>query len=651
MASAQQHQVHSYAAHPPPSNHYDVRLPPIRELGVVYRDEHGPSAPPSQPEYAPVQSHPSRHDPQPWSRSSSGPGPAPSQHGAMLPPSDAPKSQYSNKPDGHGQYPPPGVPLSAQGSVGNVNSSGGRPSSGRGEPPSQPALKRARSNSSRCFRLRTLPTRHTQTILPVLANFIKATNLTKVTRRTNLLINHTNLLINHTNLLIKPTNHTSLLTRLTSRNKARPLLRRPASAYPPYVPPQHLAQRQYHTQPPPPQHPQHSQPSPNPSYPPPSPVEQWQQQPQQQQAPPPHYQSPVAQGPYNNFPRTTALVPESVDSRNGATPQDAKGASGRRDTIAQIVEHCNILYAFANRCASSPHVQPTPEELKDMSRRADLVVRLMDELRRLSLPDDQLPRDLPVPNGVEEHRPPKRPWEDTVDENENGPNAARLEQYSDDKGQSTAEIDMEIIRSKRATSAGGATPGQPKSKYRKRSRATPPGKCHSCNIRETPEWRRGPDGARTLCNACGLHYAKLMRKRDKNGIGPEGKPAITIESLRASTAPGPSPPHMGSQYPSPHLPTKAGPPPPHMQHSAHPSAHPQHPGSYPIMSAQQQSGHHPMMPPPQAHGEPAGVNVPAPPWMSSSASSSGGGRPPAYGEHQAYMRTSHPPSHARASPQ
>lgn len=39
---------------------------------------------------------------------------------------------------------------------------------------------------------------------------------------------------------------------------------------------------------------------------------------------------------------------------------------------------------------------------------------------------------------------------------------------------------------------------------RRKQRATPPGKCHSCNIRETPEWRRGPDGARTLCNACGL---------------------------------------------------------------------------------------------------------------------------------------------------
>ncbi|CAG8953404.1 hypothetical protein HYFRA_00010152 [Hymenoscyphus fraxineus] len=51
----------------------------------------------------------------------------------------------------------------------------------------------------------------------------------------------------------------------------------------------------------------------------------------------------------------------------------------------------------------------------------------------------------------------------------------------------------------------------PESKKR-RGRAAPPGRCHSCNRAETPEWRRGPDGARTLCNACGLHYAKLTRK-------------------------------------------------------------------------------------------------------------------------------------------
>ncbi|KAF4438887.1 aaa family atpase [Fusarium acutatum] len=38
-------------------------------------------------------------------------------------------------------------------------------------------------------------------------------------------------------------------------------------------------------------------------------------------------------------------------------------------------------------------------------------------------------------------------------------------------------------------------------------------RCHSCNRTDSREWRSGPDGARTLCNACGLHYAKLQRKR------------------------------------------------------------------------------------------------------------------------------------------
>ncbi|KAF2851639.1 GCS-domain-containing protein [Plenodomus tracheiphilus IPT5] len=46
-------------------------------------------------------------------------------------------------------------------------------------------------------------------------------------------------------------------------------------------------------------------------------------------------------------------------------------------------------------------------------------------------------------------------------------------------------------------------------KTRKRGRAAPPGRCHSCNRAETPEWRRGPDGARTLCNACGLRAPQL----------------------------------------------------------------------------------------------------------------------------------------------
>jgi len=39
-----------------------------------------------------------------------------------------------------------------------------------------------------------------------------------------------------------------------------------------------------------------------------------------------------------------------------------------------------------------------------------------------------------------------------------------------------------------------------------------PGRCHSCNRSETIEWRKGPDGEKTLCNICRLHYAKLTQK-------------------------------------------------------------------------------------------------------------------------------------------
>lgn len=36
--------------------------------------------------------------------------------------------------------------------------------------------------------------------------------------------------------------------------------------------------------------------------------------------------------------------------------------------------------------------------------------------------------------------------------------------------------------------------------------------CAQCLLTQTPEWRRGPKGSRTLCNACGLYYLKLVRK-------------------------------------------------------------------------------------------------------------------------------------------
>ncbi|KAF0470738.1 gata transcription [Gigaspora margarita] len=44
-------------------------------------------------------------------------------------------------------------------------------------------------------------------------------------------------------------------------------------------------------------------------------------------------------------------------------------------------------------------------------------------------------------------------------------------------------------------------------------------KCESCHTSSSPEWRRGPTGHKTLCNACGLRYsrtiAREIRKREQ----------------------------------------------------------------------------------------------------------------------------------------
>ncbi|KAJ3084999.1 hypothetical protein HK102_000407 [Quaeritorhiza haematococci] len=96
--------------------------------------------------------------------------------------------------------------------------------------------------------------------------------------------------------------------------------------------------------------------------------------------------------------------------------------------------------------------------------------------------------------------------------------------------------EIDLIRSKRARVPS------PTTQYRKRKKRTPsgPGRCHSCSATETPEWRRGPAGARTLCNACGLIYAKVLRQRATNTDGSTS--GLSIPSSHPSSAPSSSTP-------------------------------------------------------------------------------------------------------------
>ncbi|KAL1732512.1 blue light receptor [Schizophyllum commune] len=70
-------------------------------------------------------------------------------------------------------------------------------------------------------------------------------------------------------------------------------------------------------------------------------------------------------------------------------------------------------------------------------------------------------------------------------------------------------------------------------KKRKKSHAGEQYVCITCGRTDSPEWRKGPLGPKTLCNACGLRWAKQQRKTDDqpaegpgSGPGPgPGNPA------------------------------------------------------------------------------------------------------------------------------
>jgi hypothetical protein len=47
--------------------------------------------------------------------------------------------------------------------------------------------------------------------------------------------------------------------------------------------------------------------------------------------------------------------------------------------------------------------------------------------------------------------------------------------------------------------------------------------CSECGAVESPEWRKGPQGPKTLCNACGLRWAKKTRKEEGSSISPPSR--------------------------------------------------------------------------------------------------------------------------------
>jgi hypothetical protein len=197
--------------------------------------------------------------------------------------------------------------------------------------------------------------------------------------------------------------------------------------------------------------------------------------------PPPH----VDEGDFN----TRARYDRHFESWSYQDSLNRIGSTSR--TVFNFAEAYGRIAQEQQGPHQIPERLPTEREVADMLANADLMKRSLEQVRDLVQASIQSER-------AREGTKMKGPYEEDQD----------VAMYVDGSK-------SQYVPEKKRARGVSFLPNQGNKPATKSltQRAAPPGRCHSCNRIDTPEWRRGPDGARTLCNACGLHYAKLERKR------------------------------------------------------------------------------------------------------------------------------------------
>ena len=114
-------------------------------------------------------------------------------------------------------------------------------------------------------------------------------------------------------------------------------------------------------------------------------------------------------------------------------------------------------------------------------------------------------------------------------------------------GISTGDSSPALIRGDAGIAIPADHPGRPAGgysaadkKFSKKLKAADEYVCTDCGTLDSPEWRKGPNGPKTLCNACGLRWAKKEKKRTgkDDGKGSDGEregtgPGLPVTGLGA----------------------------------------------------------------------------------------------------------------------